>query len=83
MKKKANIFDSLPALAALKPSELLDELDRYLSTDPEHVLRALPWWCEQRKMYPTLSRMALDYLSISGMHESILLLPAIYNICVP
>ena len=68
-KKKANIFDSLPALAAPKPSELLDELDRYLSTDPEHVPNALSWWHERRQMYPTLSRMALDYLSIPGMYH--------------
>src|SRR6266478_3678755 len=65
----ANIFDSLPALAAPKPSELLDELDRYLSTDPEHVQNPLAWWHERRKMYPTLSRMALDYLSIPGMYQ--------------
>jgi hypothetical protein len=67
-KKKTNIFDSLPALAAPKQSELLDELDRYLSTDPEHAPNPLAWWRERRKMYPTLSRMALDYLSIPGMY---------------
>jgi hypothetical protein len=60
------MFDSLPALSAPKPTELLDELDCYLSTDPEHVPNALSWWHEQRKTYPRLSRMALDYLSIPG-----------------
>ena len=31
------MFDDLPALSAPSPSELRDELDRYLSTDPEQV----------------------------------------------
>ena len=43
-----------------------DELDRYLSTDPEHVLDVLVWWYEHKGTYPRLSRMALDYLSIPG-----------------
>jgi hypothetical protein len=65
-KKKLSIFDSLPALAAPNPTELLDELDGYLSSDPEHVPNALAWWHERRKVYPRLSRMALDYPSIPG-----------------
>lgn len=44
-----------------------DELDRYLSTDPEHVSDALAWWYEHKHVYPRLHRMALDYLSIPGM----------------
>jgi hypothetical protein len=32
-----NIFDDLPALSAPATVELRDELDQYLSTDPEHV----------------------------------------------
>jgi len=36
-----NIFDNLPALTAPTTVELRDELDRYLSTDPEHVIDAL------------------------------------------
>jgi hypothetical protein len=62
----ANIFDSLPALSAPRIQELRDELDRYLSTDPEHVVDVLMWWTERKSMYPRLSRMALDYLSIPG-----------------
>jgi hypothetical protein len=61
-----NIFDNLPSLAAPVAAELRDELDRYLSTDPEHVEDVLMWWTERRAMYPRLSRMALDYLSIPG-----------------
>jgi hypothetical protein len=66
VKKSANIFDNLPALRAPQVSELLDELDRYLATDPELTDNALKWWHEHRAMYPRLSRMALDYLTIPG-----------------
>lgn len=66
--KKSNIFDSLPALAPPKPSDLGSELDRYLSTDVEHVTDAIGWWHERHHIYPTLSRMALDYLTIPGKY---------------
>ena len=49
---------------APKPSTLRDELERYLSTDPEDVKDALLWWYERKDVYPRLHRMALDYLSI-------------------
>jgi hypothetical protein len=64
--RSSNIFDNLPALSAPRIRELRDELDRYLSTDPEHVVDVLVWWTERKSMYPHLSRMALDYLSIPG-----------------
>ena len=66
-KKTKNIFDSLPTICAPKATDLCDELDRYLSTDPEHTNDVLLWWAEQKAIYPCLSRMALDYLSIPGM----------------
>lgn len=60
------MFDTL-----LKPSPSskgpADELDRYLATDTEEVANPLLWWWEHHSMYPCLSRMALDYLSIPGM----------------
>jgi predicted oxidoreductase len=62
----SNIFDNLPALSAPRIKELCDDLDRYLGTDPEHVVDVLMWWTERKSMYPHLSRMALDYLSIPG-----------------
>jgi len=46
-----NIFDELPALSAPPKSDLRDELDRYLSTDPEHVTDALAWWYEKWAVY--------------------------------
>jgi hypothetical protein len=61
-----NIFDDLPALSAPPKSELRDELDRYLSTDPEHVTDPFEWWYERRSVYPRLHRMALDYQTIPG-----------------
>ena len=63
-KRSKNIFDNLPALSAPRIRELRDELDRYLSTDPEHVVDEMMWWMERKSMYPNLSHMALDYLSI-------------------
>ena len=61
-----NIFDDLPALSAPSKSDLRDELNRYLSTDPEHVTNAISWWYKKRFVYPRLHRMALDYLTIPG-----------------
>ncbi len=66
LKTTDNIFDNLPSLAPPTSSELRDELERYLSSDPEHTTDALKWWYDRRAVYPTLSRMALDYLSIPG-----------------
>ncbi|GLB45805.1 hypothetical protein LshimejAT787_3000140 [Lyophyllum shimeji] len=59
-----NVFDNLPSLSAPSRKELRDEVDRYLSTDPEKVDNVLLWWFEHRAVYPCLSRMALDYLTI-------------------
>ena len=64
--KTQNIFDSLPAIRAPKATDLRDELDRYLSTDPEYTDDVLLWWADRKASYPRLSRMALDYLSIPG-----------------
>jgi len=66
------MFDSLPSLSAPTQKELHDELDRYLSTDPKMVEDVLMWWHEHHTMYPTLLRMALDYLTIPGVSHLIL-----------
>ena len=65
------MFNNLPALA---PStlELRDELDIYLSANPEQVgantsKDVILWWHERRGTFPRLHRMALDYLTIPGM----------------
>jgi len=54
----------MAALAIPKCTELRDELDRYLSSDPEHVIDAICWWYDRHAEYPCLSRMAIDYLVI-------------------
>ena len=54
----------MAALAAPTSADLRDELDRYLSSDPEHVVDAVSWWYGRRAEYPCLSRMAMDYLII-------------------
>jgi hypothetical protein len=65
--KYQNIFDTMPSLAAPTRSDLCDELTVYLSSDPELVKDVLAWWYDKCTTYPTLHRMALDYLSIPGM----------------
>ena len=47
-----------------------NKLDEYLQLPVENVKDPLKWWVNNRKVYPNLSRMALDYLSIPGKHLS-------------
>ena len=47
-------------------SDLRDELNHYLCTDPEHVTDAFVWWYSKWFIYPRLHHMALDYLTIPG-----------------
>jgi hAT family C-terminal dimerisation region len=62
-----NIFDDLPALRPPKAAAHRDELEKYLSTERElNVDDGLLWWYERKHVYPRLSRMAMDYLSIPG-----------------
>ena len=61
-----NIFNHMPALAPPRVTDLRDELDRYLSSDVEHVTDAIAWWHEHRGSFPRVSQMALDYLTIPG-----------------
>ena len=61
--KSNNMFDDLPSLAIPRSVEQ-HELDTYLSTDTELVTDALKWWTAKKTIYPCLSRMALDFLSI-------------------
>lgn len=44
-----------------------DELQEYLSQPAERVkVNPLRWWWDKRHTWPTLSRMALDFLCIPG-----------------
>ena len=45
-----------------------DELEEYLSQPVERIKipDVMKWWWDKRVVWPRLSRMALDYLSIPG-----------------
>ena len=58
------MFNSIIDIAPMSSSG--DELQRYLSVDPEDVKDGLMWWHERRATFPQLSHMACDYLSIPG-----------------
>ena len=45
---------------------LPSELDDDLHLPVENVKDPLKWWFNNRRLYPNLSRMAQDYLSIPG-----------------
>jgi hypothetical protein len=62
------MFNSLPAFSGAPSFTDRDELSRYLAEDiismkPQDTLA---WWASKKAVYPRLSRMALDYLSIPG-----------------
>ena len=61
-----NIFDALKSIRCLRVSENGQELEQYLAIPAEDTDDPLLWWAERRALYPRLSRMALDYLSIPG-----------------
>ncbi|PIL33222.1 hypothetical protein GSI_04672 [Ganoderma sinense ZZ0214-1] len=44
--------------------ELGNELERYLRAGVEHCPNAIKWWVDRHAVYPRLSRMALDFLTI-------------------
>jgi hypothetical protein len=61
-----NIFDNLLSLAKPQTSHFRDELAVYLLAPIEEADDPILWWSEHRAIYPRLSRMALDYLTIPG-----------------
>jgi len=64
-----NMFDSLPAFSGVTSFTDCDELSQYLSEDVVSMKPqdTLVWWASKKTIYPRLSRMAFDYLSIPGM----------------
>lgn len=52
--------------SALEDEDLANELDNYLRQKTEKTKQPIRWWIERRSMFPHLSRMAIDYLSIPG-----------------
>ncbi|KAF5324406.1 hypothetical protein D9619_011183 [Psilocybe cf. subviscida] len=59
-----NIFDNMDRLQPVASEETQDKLAQYLAAPVEKVSDGLKWWTARKQMYPRLSRMALDYLSI-------------------
>jgi hypothetical protein len=47
--------------------QVTSELDEYLSQAIEKVRDPIAWWWDHQKVYPQLSAMAFDFLSIPGM----------------
>jgi hypothetical protein len=65
-----NIFDNLPSKKKARHSASPDELARYLAAPTVDVDDPIVWWIENATLYPRLSRMALDYLTIPGTSPS-------------
>ena len=59
------MFDAMDQDSPLK--QLDNEVSRYLQAPRESPDNVLLWWIEHCKVYPRLSRMALDYLTLPGM----------------
>ena len=47
--------------------EDLNEIDEYLSLPIEWVSNPMAWWWDHCHIYPCLSSMAFDFLSVPGM----------------
>jgi hAT family C-terminal dimerisation region len=47
------------------------EIDKYLRAPVESVKDPLCWWVQHRLIYPSLSRMALDYLSVPATSTAV------------
>lgn len=61
------MFDAARANRKKTAGPVVDELDRYLSSDADPTINSpLAWWISQdaRAAYPNLSRMAVSYLTI-------------------
>ena len=65
------MFDSLMDTT---PTSLDDELQWYLMADIEDVKDGLMWWHKKRAIFPRLSCMACNYLSIPGEYLVLLCL---------
>ena len=76
-RKKENRFKA-QARQHVKIPEVIDEYERYrrdpvMEMDLDEIFDPREWWQEstQRKVYPNLSKMALDLLSILAMSADV------------
>jgi hypothetical protein len=68
------MFDDLGITIILPNTvpSILDELQHYLRSDLDTPGEGpLKWWRSKQQLYPRLSLMALNYLSIPGMIQSL------------
>jgi len=66
------MFDSLELFTSMNMDETKkDELDQYLMDDALKVDDPIKWWLTKSSLFPSLSHMALDYLSIPGKSRTI------------
>ena len=72
------MYDNLPDLATVSLDHH-DELEHYLSMDPEDVRDGILWWHDRCATFPHLSCMALNYLSIPGKWSSIQTILHLHN----
>lgn len=61
------MFDVFAHVNLPAASSSRSELDDYLTSAVQEVSDPLKWWYEKRRVFPKLSQMALDFLSVPGM----------------
>jgi hypothetical protein len=57
------------SVASSSSQPIKDELERYLSDPTVQTNNPMKWWYDNRHLYPTLSQMALDYLSVPCAYQ--------------
>jgi hypothetical protein len=69
--KPSNDFTSFGNLSITPLDGEMTELELYLSQPVENVADPLKWWLTHSHTFPTLSQMALDYLSIPATSTAV------------
>lgn len=59
-----SLFDNINAFMPPEAADLHSEIDRYLVDDVEQADDPVKWWHDRHAVYPVLSQMALDFLTI-------------------
>jgi hypothetical protein len=62
MNKGVSIFANISV--GTSAATTLSEIDEYMNRPVENIVDPLKWWTDNRQVYPNLSSMALDYLSV-------------------
>ncbi|PIL31003.1 hypothetical protein GSI_05696 [Ganoderma sinense ZZ0214-1] len=59
-----NLFNILDDFDADPDEDIRDKLEHYLTAPTQKVTDVIQWWKDRQGIYPNLSRMAIDYLTI-------------------